>query len=99
VPVEIDVRIDCEHDVHVPGFVLVGRVGAETRPAVLELLAYGQWDRPLARPRPDGAFRFVGLNAGTYEIVSGTDVWARGTIAADGPLVVDLGELSAPLAD
>jgi hypothetical protein len=30
---------------------------------------------------------------------SGDEVWARGTLAADGPLVVDLGELNGPLAD
>jgi hypothetical protein len=99
VPSEFDLRTDAVHDVHVPGFVLVGRIVAEARPAALEVFANGQLERPLARPRSDGTFRFVGLNAGPFELWSGTDVWARGAIAADGPLVVDLGELSAPLAD
>jgi len=99
VPSEFDLRTDAVHDVRVPGFVLVGRIVAEARPAALELVATGQWDRLLARPRPDGAFRIVGLNAGSYELTSGSQVWARGTLAADGPLVVDLGELTAPLAD
>jgi hypothetical protein len=99
IPSEIDLRTDVVHDVHVPGFVLVGRVVSEARPAALEVFANGQLERPLARPRPDGAFRIVGLNAGSYELTSGDEVWARGTLAADGPLVVDLGELNAPLAD
>jgi hypothetical protein len=99
IPSELDLRTDAVHDVLVPGFVLVGRIVAEERPAALELFANGQWDRPVARPRADGAFRIVGLNAGTYELKSGDEVWARGTLAVDGPLVVELGELTAPLAD
>lgn len=99
IPSEIDLRTDVVHDVHVPGFVLVGRVVSEARPAALELSASCQWDQPLARPRADGSIRIVGLSAGTYELKSGDEVWARGTLAADGPLVVDLGELNGPLAD
>lgn len=92
-PGAIDLTTDLVRDVELNGFVLRGRVEAPgSGQAFLSLRAPRTPSELRAAIDDEGAFRFVGLEAGAYELRWKTDRVKAITIDAHGPieLVVDL---------
>lgn len=91
-PTPLDLTRDLVHDLQLEGFVLSGQIIGEPRD-LAELGTVALRERTgatalRAAVLPDGAFRFVGVAAGLYDLRGPSGRQATVSISADGPTTV-----------